>query len=264
MRSETREYPGLVDAIFLVLLFLACQFVASYFFGLAAWASSKVVSSVAGGIINGLAFLAVMQFVFFRSGGNYSQTVGTQRFSVSSLPAVLLGVLGAAIVISELDGILEQVLPVSGALKSWNQLLGNPKDLAGAILTLCVVAPITEEILFRGVILSGFLRNYRRLEALLLSSWLFAFMHLNPWQYGGAFLLGLLLGFLFIRTQSIIPSIFCHSLFNGFTIVAQRLWKQTPELSTPLHWLILNGVAVALLVTCVLLLLRATRRTAFR
>jgi len=263
MWSEVREYPSFVDAIFLVLLFIACQFVAGYFFGMVAWGTSRVITNVAGGIVNGLAFLAAMQFVFFRSGGDYSQTVGTQRFSSSSLPAVLLGVLGSSILISELDGILEQALPVSGALKYWNDLFGNPKDLVGAILTLCVVAPITEEILFRGVILNGFLRNYRKLEALLLSSWLFAFMHLNPWQYAGAFLLGLLLGFLFIRTQSIIPSIICHSLFNATSVVGRRI-SHLPDIAIPFPWLTFNVIAVVLVATSIVLLLRVTKRTTFK
>jgi membrane protease YdiL (CAAX protease family) len=82
------------------------------------------------------------------------------------------------------------------------------------------LAPIVEELIFRGVIFSGFQRIYPAFWAIFFSALLFGLFHLNPWQLGPTFLLGLLLGYVRLRTGSLLAAIFTHALHNGMIFLA--------------------------------------------
>jgi sodium transport system permease protein len=85
-----------------------------------------------------------------------------------------------------------------------------------SVLLLCVAASpaLCEELLFRGLILSGF-RSWGMGRAVLASSLLFAVAHASVYRLLPAGLLGLLFGTLAWRTGSIFPSIVAHAVNNG-------------------------------------------------
>jgi len=87
--------------------------------------------------------------------------------------------------------------------------------------TIVVAAPILEEILFRGIILDGFLKNYKPFNAILVSGFLFALIHGNLIQGIGALALGAFFGWIYWKTNSIAPSIILHAVNNclGFMSV---------------------------------------------
>lgn len=87
-------------------------------------------------------------------------------------------------------------------------------------LTLAVVAPVTEELLFRRIILTGLEKNYGAKKAILWSAFFFALFHLNPWQGIGAFLSGILLGWLYVKTKDIWLCIFIHFFNNSIAYLA--------------------------------------------
>lgn len=55
-----------------------------------------------------------------------------------------------------------------------------------SFISMVIAAPILEELIFRGIILKGLLKNYSPLKSILISSLLFGLIHLNPWQFIGA------------------------------------------------------------------------------
>jgi membrane protease YdiL (CAAX protease family) len=81
-------------------------------------------------------------------------------------------------------------------------------------LSIVVAAPLLEEIFFRGVILEGLLKNYSPAKAIIWSAAIFAIAHLNPWQGVGAFLLGLIIGWVYWKSNSIIPGMVIHFVNN--------------------------------------------------
>jgi membrane protease YdiL (CAAX protease family) len=91
-----------------------------------------------------------------------------------------------------------------------------------SFITVVIAAPILEEMLFRGVILQGFLKNYNPRKAIILSSVLFGVIHLNPWQAIAAITMGIFIGWLYVKTKSILPGIVIHFIVNltGFTFAA--------------------------------------------
>ena len=82
------------------------------------------------------------------------------------------------------------------------------------ILYYVVIAPITEEILVRGMIMNS-LAPVSRKFALIASALLFGLMHGNFNQMFNGFLLGLILGYIALKSGSIIPSIIAHMTVNA-------------------------------------------------
>ena len=84
-------------------------------------------------------------------------------------------------------------------------------------VTVGITGPILEELLFRGIILDGFLNRYTARKAVFWSAFLFGLFHLNPWQFIPAFIIGLLLGYVYLKTRSLLPVIIVHIIINSFS-----------------------------------------------
>lgn len=83
-------------------------------------------------------------------------------------------------------------------------------------LAVGILAPLSEEIVFRGAVLRSLLesKTMGRWWAITVSSLLFAVAHLNPAQMPHVFLMGLLLGWLYERSRSLIPCTILHCANN--------------------------------------------------
>lgn len=99
--------------------------------------------------------------------------------------------------------------------KHFDKLAGHP---VLALVLGGVLAPITEEILFRGVLLPGLLRNYRPAVAIGQSALLFGILHFNPAQSLNAFFMGLLLGWVYYQSRSLWLCIGLHGLHNSLAL----------------------------------------------
>ncbi|NDW13078.1 CPBP family intramembrane metalloprotease [Bacteroides sp. 214] len=78
--------------------------------------------------------------------------------------------------------------------------------------------PVLEELLFRGAILTILLRKFTPWKAILISALIFGVFHLNPPQIISATLIGLILGWLYYKTASLIPCIIIHVLNNSLSV----------------------------------------------
>ena len=93
-------------------------------------------------------------------------------------------------------------------------------------ITIGLLAPIAEEVVFRGAILRSLLKwNQNCWIGIAISAALFALSHMNPAQMPHAFLAGLLLGWMYYRTGSIIPGVAFHWVNNSVAYVVYNLSK---------------------------------------
>ena len=83
-----------------------------------------------------------------------------------------------------------------------------------ALLRAAVLAPVFEELIFRGVVLDGLLKQYQPAKAIFWSAILFSIIHLDPIQGSFAFVVGLLLGWVFWKTRSLLLCILLHAINN--------------------------------------------------
>ena len=137
--------------------------------------------------------------------------------------SILLG-LGIIIILDEIDIILQNFIQTPKYITSIDGFM-NPDTTLGfllIILAVVIIAPIGEEILFR-----GFLQQYLEIyykditRAVITTSIIFTIIHFNPFWMLQIYLMGAALGFLSWRTGSIIPSIFVHMLNNGLAIFSR-------------------------------------------
>ncbi len=92
-----------------------------------------------------------------------------------------------------------------------------------AVLAIVILAPIAEEIFFRGVVFNAFLREGGRRWAFIGSSALFAAIHLSLVALIPIFLLGLALAWIYDRTNNLLAPIAMHMVVNGASVIIALL-----------------------------------------
>jgi membrane protease YdiL (CAAX protease family) len=97
-------------------------------------------------------------------------------------------------------------------------------------ITGAVIAPIVEEIFFRGFLFQGFRQKYGWMPALFLSSAIFGAAHLDPVSLIPTFVLGCVLAYVYHRSNSVWPGILFHAAINSFSLCAVYVISQYPGL----------------------------------
>lgn len=155
----------------------------------------------------------------FRTGG--SRLVGL------SLLVTIVTLFGVTIPLSHFT---MQLIPVPDFFKKIFESLGDMNHWAN-VLTGVLVAPVLEELIFRGIMLDGLLKKYSPATAIFVSSFFFALIHLNPWQFVTAMIVGILIGWVYYHTRSLSLAILMHLANNlvvtllGFIFPNQDAWK---------------------------------------
>ena len=121
-----------------------------------------------------------------------------------------------------------------------------------------LLAPLAEELVFRGAILRSLLKwNSRPWVAIVISAALFSAAHLNPAQIPHTFLIGLLLGWMYWHTDSIVPGVVFHWVNNTVAYVLYNFYPN-PDLKlidlfgTQQHVLMAVGFSLCILIPSLL------------
>lgn len=157
-----------------------------------------------------------------RWGGTWRDVYPLRSFPWRSVAPIALVGVGMAVLLSEVASWIP--MPAWFA-ELMQEEFGNAAHPARA-LAFVVLAPVLEELFFRGYILREMLRRYSVRTAVVASSAAFALFHLNPWQAVLAFPMGLFAAWLFLRTRSLLPCILLHAAINGLylpVLLALRL-----------------------------------------
>ena len=144
--------------------------------------------------------LFILSLGYYFSGLPFNQVYSFKRFNGMILPAMIITFAGLQFFLTEINIQFERILPPPG----WFM------ELFARL----------EELIFRGAIMSGFSRNYHPAFAIFFSALLFALFHLNPWQFAATFALGLILGYIRIRTGSVLACIAGHATHNGLVFLS--------------------------------------------
>lgn len=149
-----------------------------------------------------VAFMLLYLYIRLRDGKGRVARVSTAGFN----PNVILGGLIWLISVQVVVEPISLYLPVS-------------ESAAGqgfwAIVTAVLFAPVFEEFIFRGLILESMLRRHKRLFSVIVSATIFAIVHFQPSVMFSAFVSGLVLGTIYLHTNSIFSTIILHSINNA-------------------------------------------------
>ncbi|MEJ1167426.1 CPBP family intramembrane glutamic endopeptidase [Variovorax sp. CCNWLW235] len=222
---KSQGFPSGPQAALLFLALFLCEFViavalrdANRWLGL----NEMQLGVLAAVLGNGCVFAGVMHFQQLTYRELFHQSPASARATlVLIVPPVLLLVPGLMVVIVTAMNLLVLVAPLSAWEESMFSRMADGS--VAATLAVCVMAPLLEEMLFRGIVLRGFLQRYSRWQAILGSALLFGVAHMNIYQFVVGLVLGTVLGWLYERTRSLIPCIALHAAYNTGTIFLNDL-----------------------------------------
>ena len=136
------------------------------------------------------------------------------------------------------------------AIENYAELV-NSAGIGNSAITFMIaafLAPVGEECFYRGIILRKAEKAFTFVMANIIQAALFGIMHGNLVQGAYAFALGLILGYVYHKYQSLVIPILFHMSFNIF---GQTLPFLTAEIPMPLN-LLLVATSVVLLALCLL------------
>lgn len=224
MNERHPTFPSAPEAFFLV----ACLWALNYLMAMALYDAHGwlglddplSLAAIAMVLANGILFTALLHW----KNLDYRNLFSASRSSTAAtvllvVPLVLLAMPLLLLVMTVVDQLLQQAFPMSAGMQEQFRQLGG--TALPQVLIVCVLAPVLEEMLFRGIILRSFLQQYERGYAILGSAVIFGFAHGNIYQLVYATLFGVAAGWLYERTRSLIPGIALHLAVNSGGILWQ-------------------------------------------
>jgi len=124
----------------------------------------------------------------------------------------------------------------------------NGKSTITVIMYTCILAPLTEELLYRGFLMKTLSRVSTRF-GIIMSALLFGLAHGNVEQFLLAFILGLYLGKIVERHNSIVPSILVHMGINTTSIILSLMYE---KLTTNTGEIIISLIVMAYYATALM------------
>lgn len=203
-------------ALFLVLLYVVCQFVATLpfiFWNLVHDVPNPMTLTTPATqslsvLLSNILMIAHLLFWKDVRFGVRSFTEVPFRMLLVCIPLVL----SAMFVLNAFNEWID--------LPNWmeNTFLDMSHNVWG-VLAIAVGAPFVEELLFRGAVMNCLHRaGHGPCAMIVWSALIFGVFHINPAQVIFATLLGLLLGWLYYRTGSLLPGILCHFINNSLGV----------------------------------------------
>ena len=106
------------------------------------------------------------------------------------------------------------------------------------IISITIMAPLVEELLFRGAIQGHLQRKgMKPLYAILIASAVFGIVHMNPIQIPFAFAIGMIFGWLYYRTGSVVPGMIGHFINNSIATIQMALLSKEELNTKTIEWL---------------------------
>ena len=144
--------------------------------------------------------------------------------------ALMLGI-GIQGVTSLLLNLIYAVYPENW-LETYNELMDSMLDTSSVfmVISVAILAPIAEELFFRGLMLKYALKTFPVTAAVIIQAVGFGILHGNAVQFTYAALIGLVLGFVAVRYDSVWPGVLIHI---GVNSTAEILTVTGIEISLP-------------------------------
>jgi sodium transport system permease protein len=234
--ARRRDFPSASHAVFCAVLILVAKFFSNFW--LAAPADWNAFWRQTVGLL--------LLIVAFPATAFAAATCRRPWASLGFVPCRLwivavAGLLAVCLhpIYAALAGWVMQIYPVSGAAGQAEAMLqnlfGGAPGWWSILLVLAIVPAICEELAFRGYVLTGLRKSLGELPAILAASLLFGITHGIFQQSIVTFFVGLVLGWITVRTGSIFPCIAFHAVHNSLTMslsqidpvaVARSTWLQ--------------------------------------
>ena len=166
--------------------------------------------------------IGIPVIIYLKSNGfPLAENLRFNKISLRTLISIVILSIGLIILVDEFDRIIYAIFGQPDFLEELTEQLKFTTPLRGFLIIASTVfaAPLVEEMLFRGYLQKVLEESWQDItKAILVTSLFFALVHLNLYWVAQIYLLGLVLGWLAWRTNSIIPGIILHGINNGFSV----------------------------------------------
>lgn len=191
----------------------------------------SIPDNLLGGFAN-IAGIGIIGFIFLKSRSRFSKeplpfnalsgkklwSLVLIGFTICMLSNLLTNVYMNTLFSLGIDISLDYDLPVTD---SWAEIIVE-------LISTAIVPAFSEEILFRGIVLST-LRKYGDGFAVFVSSFIFGLFHGNLIQFPFAFLVGIVLGWTLVYAESMLPAILIHCFNNAFSVINDVLFTNAAD-----------------------------------
>ncbi|MBR4775186.1 MAG: CPBP family intramembrane metalloprotease [Bacteroidales bacterium] len=139
------------------------------------------------------------------------------------------------------------------------QMTGGP--LWSSFLLAAIFAPVFEEWLCRGMVLRGFLTKMKPAWAIVTSALFFGLIHVHPQQALNAFLIGLVMGYVYYKTGSLWLTMLIHFVNNAASVLLSQFSSMGPDTQLidvlgAQNYVLVYVAGVSVLTACLLLFRR--------
>lgn len=200
-----------IDALTYLFVFLIFQAVAGIILGIVFPKITGNSDITATKLIWAQAMAGIMTLLVFY----FAKWMSAERTYLRTRPymALIWSAITAVGMIIPLEWLMEQLPELPNiAEEQFGMLMNTPEGY----IAVGLFAPIVEEVVFRGAILRTLLKGGSNHWLMIaVSALLFSVAHFNPVQLPFTFVVGLLLGWMYYRTGSILPGMVYHWVNNS-------------------------------------------------
>lgn len=223
-----KNYPSILQSFGIVGILILSFIIFSpvYFI------SSKVIRYEISWLIY---YVLAVGVTFFVVSIIKKRTAGYNSFNIAIkdkriLPVVIIG---SIFIYCGIVSPITLIIPISASTKESILNFSSSPGLF-MIFQSVIAAPILEELIFSGIILDGLIRKYPATKSILLTSFLFGLVHLNPSQFVVGFIMGVFTGWIYFKTRSISLSIIIHTTYNCASLLMRHLFIHYSLTDSPL------------------------------
>lgn len=235
---DAKPFPAILPSIGWIVLYFALQLVVTAIFisvSIVSQNMGKPATAIDPGtatenpmlIIWGLVASAAVQlgllWLYLRKGDR-AEAIGLTHFGPLSIGKTLLVAVGALLLASLFNFVYATYI-ISGMpmqdemAKLLASIPRTPLNIGVGLFAIAIVAPLIEELLFRGLLQKSLIHHMPVWAAIALSAFLFSVVHMQPYAMPALMALGAAFGYIYHKTGSLRMTIVLHMLNNTLALV---------------------------------------------
>lgn len=234
-------YPNLKQTIWLLVLFMLIQ--AALAVTVAIVDRWRLEDDFVLGILLLVNFVVILGYLYRRADldWKYVRHLFNRDFDSRVWPCVAISVVGLGMLDTELMKVVTRIVPIPEWVQEIYRLeIFSRTSFMSALFGAVLVAPFGEELLFRGIILSGLLAHHTRPSAIIWTAVLFGAMHLDLWKLAPIVGSGVVWAWWVIRTGSLLPALFGRALNNLIAVTILHFYTRHSDISGDLNEVAFN------------------------
>lgn len=174
------------------------------------------------GLIASAAIQLGLMWLYLRKG-NRAEIIGLTHFGHIAVGKTVLVAVGALLIASVFNFVYATYvisgLPMQDEMaKLLASIPRTPLNIGLGLLAIAVIAPLTEELLFRGLLQRSLLQYVPAWGAIALSAFIFAAVHMQPYAMPALMALGAAFGYIYHMTGSLRMTIALHMVNNTLAL----------------------------------------------